>query len=582
MVKSVLNICLFGCLLTHTLAAPAVAQSDLPYVAGHKTACLSYDEVAWDPLYGAELQRAVDNGYFADPETAAAVSELAYSLMTPKSVDPANGSTRLLLSQIWYPVSPAAATSAEPSTWLDIYSNDAEGQQLAYDMSIVSNFVRLFVMEERGDYPNVDEGYFNNLKTDPETVEYFVDGPLGSVEGAPVATGQTPFPLVILEAIGNNQRHLAEELASRGYVVIATAHPGDRDTDGLLDIGDPYYDGTPINGIPYGLNCSEEEINAAKPVNGILDFDVDVPDIWRLDGGVYMGLARGNIQESLRYRAIDVGMLIARASEFFDQENIVDNTRTGILGISRGGATAQLIVSDDSVLNDPALIPSTARAGMDEVDAVVTLAGNNRFKGNSSNASLILKPTLAMQGRDDWVLNRISDLSYGVGTLREPNPVFADNYQNRYAPGVPAMRVLIDRFGFSDFESGYPLFRCVEHGGSEEVPENCVSYRPVDERRDLKRRKTAGLEFGGTYVARPLEERLDISMSYINAWFDLYVRGEVCSEHREYSIDGKVIGKDLNNLKRLRKNHFRPASIQRRHRNLRQGNTIGTTPGGRC
>ncbi len=581
MVKSVLNICLFGCLLTHTLAAPAVAQSDLPYVAGHKTACLSYDEVAWDPLYGAELQRAVDNGYFADPETAAAVSELAYSLMTPKSVDPANGSARLLLSQIWYPVSPAAATSAEPSTWLDIYSNDAEGQPLAYDMSLLSGIVRLLVAGERGDYPNAEEGYGDALYDDPETREYIVNGPLGSLEGAPVAIGQTPFPLVILESIGNEQRHLAEELASRGYVVIATAHPGDRDSDGLLDVGSPL-DGTPINGIPYGLNCSEAEINAAKPVNGILDFDVDIPDVWRLDGGVYMGLARGDIQESLRYRAIDVGMLIARASEFFDQEDIVDNTRTGLLGFSRGGATAQLIVSDDAVLNDPALIPATARAGMDEVDAVVTLAGNNRFKGNSSNASLILKPTLAMQGRDDLNLNRINDISYGGGTLREPNPVFKDNYRNRYAPGVPAMRVLIDRFGFTDFQAGSPVFSCVEHGGSETVPENCVSYRPVDERNGLKRAKTGGLEIGGTYVARPLEERLDISMSYINAWFDLYVRDEICSEHREYLIDGKVIGKELNNLKRLRKNHFRPASIQRRHRNLRQGNAIGTTPGGRC
>ena len=578
MVKSVLNICLFGCLLTHAFAAPAAAQPDLPYVAGHKTACLSYDEVAWDPLYGAALQRAVDNDYFADPETAAAVSELAYSLMTPKSVDPANGSARLLLSQIWYPVSPAAATSAEPSTWLDVYTNDAEGQPLAYDMSIVSNVSRLFVSEERGDYPNAEEGYIYEVYDDGE---YINDGPLGSVEGAPVANGQTPFPLVILESIGNEQRHLAEELASRGYVVIATAHPGDRDSDGLLDVGDPL-DGTPINGIPYGLNCSEAEINAAKPVNGILDFDVDIPDVWRVDGGVYMGVARGDIQESLRYRAIDVGMLIARASEFFDEEDIVDNTRTGLLGFSRGGATAQLIVSDDSVLNNPALIPATARAGMDEVDAVVTLAGNNRFAGRSSNASLILKPTLAMQGRDDLNLNRINDISYGGGTLREPNPVFADNYRKRYAPGVPAMRVLVDRFGFSDFQSGSPLLRCLEHGGSQTVPEHCVSARPVDERHGLKRAKIGGLEIGGTYVARPLEERLDISMSYINAWFDLYVRGEVCSEHREYSIDGKVIGKDLNNLKRLRKNHFRPASIQRRHRNLRQGNAIGTTPGGRC
>ena len=100
MVKSFLNICLFGSLLTHTLAAPAVAQSDLPYVAGHKTACLSYDEVAWDPLFGAQLQTAVDNGAFTDPVEASAVSELAYSLMTPKSVDPANGSARLLLNQI--------------------------------------------------------------------------------------------------------------------------------------------------------------------------------------------------------------------------------------------------------------------------------------------------------------------------------------------------------------------------------------------------------------------------------------------------------------------------------------------------
>ena len=581
MFKTIFNTSLVSCILTHALAAPASAQPDLPYVAGHKTACLSYDDVAWDPLYGAELQSAVDNGAFADPETAAAVSELAYSLMTPKSVDPANGSARLLLNQIWYPVSPAAATSAEPSTWLDIYTNDVEGQPLAYDMSLLSSIVLFLVSGERGDYPNAEEGYGDELYDDPETREYFVNGSLGSVEGAPVANGQTPFPLIILESIGNDQRHFAEELASRGYVVIATAHPGDRDSDGLLDVGDPL-DGTPINGIPYGLNCSEAAINAAKPVNGILDFDVDIPDVWRLDGGVYMGLARGDIQESLRYRAIDVGMLIARASEFFDEEDVVDNTRTGLLGFSRGGATSQLIVSDDAVLNNPALIPATARAGMDQVDAVVTLAGNNRFAGRSSDASLILKPTLAMQGRDDWNLNIILDSSYAGGTLREPNPVFADNYRKRYAPGVPAMRVLVDRFGFSDFQSGNPLFRCLEHGGSETVPETCVSARPVDERRDLKRAKTGGLEIGGTYVARPLEERLDISMSYINAWFDLYVRGELCSEHREYSIDGKVIAKELNNLKRLRKNHFRPASIQRRHRNLRQGNSIGTTPGGRC
>jgi len=581
MVKTIFNIGLFSCILTHALAAPAVAQSDLPYVAGHKTACLSYDEVAWDPLFGAQLQSAVDNGVFTDPGQASAVSELAYSLMTPKSEDPANGSARLLLNQIWYPVSPAAATTAEPSTWLDIYTNDAEGQPLAYDMSLLSSIVRAIAAGERGDYPNAEEVYGEVIFGDPETREYIVNGPLGSVEGAPVANGQTPFPLIILDSIGDEQRHFAEELASRGYVVIATAHPGDRDSDGLLDVGDPL-DGTPINGIPYGLNCSEAEISAAKPVNGVLDFDVDIPDIWRLDGGVYMGLARGDIQESLRYRAIDVGMLIARASEFFDQEDIVDNTRTGLLGFSRGGATAQLIVSDDAVLNNPALIPATARAGMDQVDAVVTLAGNNRFAGRSSSASLILKPTLAMQGRDDWVLNVILDVTYGGGTLREPNPVFKDNYRNRYAPGVPAMRVLVDRFGFTDFQSGRPLFSCVEHGGSATVPETCVSGRPVDERRGLKRAKNGGLKIGGTYVARPLEERLDISMSYINAWFDLYVRDEICTDHREYLIDGKVIGKDLNNLKRLRKNHFRPASIQRRHRNLKQGDANRSTPGGRC
>ncbi len=561
--------------------APATGDS-LPFVAGHKSVCMSYDDVSWDPKHGGALQVLVDSGYFP-PGVDYAVAQLAYSLSTPKSIDPINGSARLLLNQVWYPVLPADATEARTTTHLDLFTNSPAGLPLATNMSQVLNIGGL-AAAEAGDYPNAPIGYGGLLRSDPAVEIFVFDGPAGSVENAPIAAASGPFPVIVLDSPGHEQSQYAEELAARGYVVIAPSHPGDQFYDGILNKGLPI-DGTPIGGIPYGLNCTDAQIDAAKPVNGVLDFDTNILNTWLVDGGVYLGTLQSppDIQKTLRLRAIDIGMVISRAHTLFTESNVVDQERVGLLGFSLGGNAVQLSVSDDAVLANASLVPQQARAGLDAVDATVVLAGNNRFISSSSTATAITKPSLAIQGRQDLVVNRGVDATYGGATLQEPNTVFADNYQHRYSPRVPAMRVLVDRFGHSDFQSGEPLIACLEHGGSASaVPANCIAARPTDERYALVPGASGGLEVGGSYKARSLEERLDITMLYTNAWFDLYVKQEVCSANRELSIDGKVIASDMNKLKRLQKNHFDPASVDRRHRNLQQGNADKNASGKRC
>ncbi|MDG1204067.1 MAG: hypothetical protein P8N51_01715 [Pseudomonadales bacterium] len=351
---------------------------------------------------------------------------------------------------------------------------------------------------------------------------------------------------------------------------MAPVHPNDQLYDGILNIGDPELDGLPIGGIPYGLNCDDALIDAAKPVNGILDFNADIEDVWLADEGIYLGTLDliGDIQSTLQLRAIDIGLLIERADDLFAENGVVDKNRVGLLGFSLGGNTAQLIVSDDSSLANSSVVPALARAGLDRVDAVVALAGNNRFIGGSSNATQLMKPTMALQGRQDLVVNLESGSSYEAHTLEEPNAVFADNYLNRYAPEVPAIRVLIDRFGHSDFMSSDPLINCFEHGSSTEVPPACVAARPIDERYNLAPAAGGGLEVSGNYVARSLQERLDITNYFTSAWFDLYVKEETCSRSERVTIDGQRLPLRMNNVTRLSDDLFDEGSIKIESRNL--------------
>lgn len=548
--------------------SPDEPVTTLPFVAGHKSACLAFDQLAWDPQQGDSLQLLVDLGFFP-PGVDFAVSQLAYSLRTPKQEDPLKGSSRLLLSQIWYPVTHDDAAGKPQTTHIDFFTNDPAKESLALSLSQILNVGGLYYIDEF-DYPNAPSGYGFLLASDPAVADFVSNAAAGSKENAPIARDDGPFPLIILDSPGHEQFGIAEQLAARGYIVIAPTHPNDQLYKGIVDIGDPRFDGLPEGGIPFGLNCDDATIDAAKPVNGVLDFNRDINDIWLADERIYLGtLALGSsIQRKLQLRAIDIGMLIARADTLFDEPGVVDRNSVGVLGFSVGGNTAQLIVSDDAALADPDVVPAEARAGLDRVDAAVTLAGNNRFLGSSSTATQILKPALALQGRQDLVVNLGMDTTYPTPTLQEPNQTFADNYENRYAPGVPAMRVLIDRFDHSDFQSSEPKLACLEHGGDLNlVPAACIVARPDDERYDLID-GGFGLAVGGSYVARPLVERIDITTLYTAAWFDLYVKGEVCTGNTDVEIDGVTIPGELNNVKRLQKNLFDPDSIERRHRDL--------------
>ena len=557
-------------LLVH---APVALSVDAPpYVAGHKTACLSYDEVAWDPKEGKALQFLVDIGYFP-PGVDFAVSQLAYSLSTPRGIDSIRGSSRLLLNQIWYPVHPYDAAGSDTTVHTNFFTNDMANQSLATSLSTILNVGDLLTLDP-DEYPNQPAGYGFVLASDPQVTDFVVNGPAGSVEGAPIAANDGPFPLIVLDSQGHEQLGLAERLAERGYIVVAPSHPNDQFYDGILNIGNPDFDGLPIGGIPYGLNCSDAQIDAAKPINGILDFSTDIEDVWLAEDGIYLGTHDfvSTIQDTLALRAIDIGMLISRAAELFVESNVVDNERVGLLGYSIGGNVAQLAVSDDTALADDMVTPLEARGGLDAIDATVALAGNNRFVGSSSNATEMLKPSLALQGRQDLFVNGNAGSTYDAATLNEPNPVFADNYQSRYANGVSAMRVLVDRFGHSDFQSSEPLIACLEHGGSTTlVPATCVSARDPDQRFGFVADPAGGITIGGDYTARSLEERLAIPALYMNAWFDVYVKGELCSNNIDVTIDGETIPASMNNMKRLQKNHFDNESIERRHRNLMHG-----------
>ncbi|MDG1441231.1 MAG: hypothetical protein P8R02_00945 [Pseudomonadales bacterium] len=538
------------------------------YAAGHKSSCLVFDELGFDPKQGDSLQFLVDLGFFP-PGVDFAVGQLAYGLSTSKQQDPVNGSARLLLSQVWYPVRHKDAKNADTTTHVDFFVSKPEDEALGTALSSIQGVGGAFSYTEL-DYPNAPSDYGFTLGSDAEVADYVTNAPAGSVEGAPIAKRRKPFPLIILDSPGHEQFGIAEQLARQGYIVVAPVHPNDQLYDGILNIGDPELDGLPIGGIPYGLNCDDALIDAAKPVNGILDFNADIEDVWLADEGIYLGTLDliGDIQSTLQLRAIDIGLLIERADDLFAENGVVDKNRVGLLGFSLGGNTAQLIVSDDSSLANSSVVPALARAGLDRVDAVVALAGNNRFIGGSSNATQLMKPTMALQGRQDLVVNLESGSSYEAHTLEEPNAVFADNYLNRYAPEVPAIRVLIDRFGHSDFMSSDPLINCFEHGSSTEVPPACVAARPIDERYNLAPAAGGGLEVSGNYVARSLQERLDITNYFTSAWFDLYVKEETCSRSERVTIDGQRLPLRMNNVTRLSDDLFDEGSIKIESRNL--------------
>lgn len=402
---------------------------------------------------------------------------------------------RLLLVEAWYPID--AALARDPAAHRTRF-----GDYFAGDPELLLRTERA-LLETTGFTPDVIE---QHMALAPEQF----DVERGSYRDAPIATGAARFPVVLYSHGTLQQRFtndsMAENLARRGYVVLAPEHTGN---DALAPFGKFCESQMSEPGVMSAALASSPAFDVARNEYRGQTFD---PFFLVGDAAPPEGPSINPIEVSLTldrvadYRAT----LSALDAELGAIGAAADANRVAIIGYSRGAmhglVGAELI---DAVKGSIALVGGTplrfyARDSQAQPihDALAAATGGARTR-----LTELTKPVVDLIGGEDSRRKATTDAAASIGvydapTASVPSPIVLDTFTNGAGFGALVSIADIDHFDLVD-DPFVVAYRA--EGGSTRAG----AFDPAKQ-----------------YVLRPLAERQRIRDHYVVAALDMFLNGD--------------------------------------------------------
>ena len=415
-----------------------------------------------------------------------------------RGFDPTGGmqdGERLILVEAWYPVDAAIANDASAR-------RTRFGDYFAGDPDLLLRTERA-LLETTGFMPDVVEQHML-LAPGQFDVER------GSYRGAPVAAAPAPFPVVLYSHGTLQQRFtndsMAENLARRGYVVLAPEHTGN---DALA---------------PFGAFCPSEMSDPGVMSAALASspaFDVALNEYKGQTFDPFFLVGDAAPAEGPSINPVEVSLTLDRVADYRATLAALDGTlgevgaaadgnRVAIIGYSRGAmhglVGAEMI---EAVKGSIALVGGTplrfyARdAQAQPINAALATATG----GARAVLSELTKPVVDLIGGEDSRRKATTDAAAGIGvydapSASNPSPIVLDTFTNGAGFGALVSIADIDHFDLVD-DPFVVAYRAA--GGT---------MRP------------GAFDSAKQYVLRPLAERQQIRDHFVVAALDLFLNGD--------------------------------------------------------
>ncbi len=405
---------------------------------------------------------------------------------------------RLLIVEAWYPVDREHATdpAAVPATFGDYFANDPE-LLLRTERALLTT---------TGFMPDVIEQHMTHAPAQ-------FDVPRDSFRDAPVASASRPFPVVVYSHGTLQQRFtndsMAEGLARQGYVVISPEHTGN---DALAPLG--ALCGAELNraGVKPDSLAANPSFDATRGEYRGQTFDpfflvADRPPEDATINPVEVSLTLDRVGD---YRAA-LAAAPAALGRFADGGSaVVDLDRVGLVGYSRGGmhgvVGAELIDGMQASVSLVGGTPLKFYARDPEAqpihDAMMSASAGERIM-----LTQLTKPVLDMIGGEDsrrksTTVDAANIGMYPMPTADNPSPIVRDSFDKTLGFGALVNIAEIDHFDLVDD----PFV---------------IAYRAQGGMT-----RTGAFDTTKMYTTRPVEERKEIRDHFVQATFDVFLKGQ--------------------------------------------------------
>lgn len=402
---------------------------------------------------------------------------------------------RLLLVEAWYPIDPAAA--ADPSTQRTRF-----GDYFAGDPELLLRTERA-LLETTGFAADVVE---QHMLLAPSQF----DVERGSYRNARVASSSAPFPVVLYSHGTLQQRFtndsMAENLARRGYIVLAPEHTGN---DALA---------------PFGAFCPEEVrepgvMSAALASNPAFDVTRNEYEGQTFDPFFLVGDAA--LPEGPSINPVEVSLTLDRVADYRatlaaldgalgEVGAAADGARVAIIGYSRGAmhglVGAEMI---EPVKGSIAFVGGTPMRfyARDAQAQPIHDALAAATAGARTRLDALTKPVVDLIGGEDSRRKATTDAAASVGvydtpSAANPSPIVRDTFETGSGFGALVNIADLDHFDLVD-DPFVVAYRA--QGGTS---------RP------------GAFDTTKQYVLRPLTERQAIRDHFVLAALDMFLNGD--------------------------------------------------------
>ncbi|HWO14881.1 MAG TPA: hypothetical protein VNN80_35500 [Polyangiaceae bacterium] len=419
-----------------------------------------------------------------------------------RGFDPTGGmrdGERLILVEAWYPVD--AAIASDPAAHRTRF-----GDYFAGDPELLLRTERA-LLETTGFAPDVIEQHMAHAPAQ-------FDVERGSFRGAPVATASERFPVVLYSHGTLQQRFtndtMAENLARRGYIVLAPEHTGN---DALAPFGAFCPSEMSEPGVMSAALSSSPAFDVARNEYKGQTFD---PFFLVGDAALPTGPSINPVEVSLTLdRVADYRATLAALDGALGAVGAAaDGSRVGIIGYSRGAmhglVGAELI---DAVKGSIALVGGTPLrfyvrdAQAQPIHDALAAAS----AGARPTLTALTKPVVDLIGGEDSRRKATTDAAASVGvydtpSASAPSPIVLDTFLNGAGFGALVRIDDIDHFDLVD-DPFVVAYRA--EGGT---------VRP------------GAFDPSKQYTLRPLAERQEIRDHYVLAALDMLLNGEDTSD----------------------------------------------------
>jgi dienelactone hydrolase len=401
---------------------------------------------------------------------------------------------RLIIVEAWYPIDPslAGAATSRRARFGDYFGNDPD---------LLLRTERA-LLETTGFAPEIIEQHMLLAPAQFEVER-------GSYRDAPIATSESPFPVVLYSHGTLQQRFtndtMAENLAKQGYIVLAPEHTGN---DALA---------------PFGMFCQREMaepgvMSAALSTSTAFDVTRNEYKGQTFDPFFLVGDAAPPTGPSIN--PIEVSLTLDRVADYRatlaaldgalgEIGAAADESRVGIIGYSRGAmhglVGAEMIdevrVSIALVGGTPLRFYSRDNQVQPIHDALAEASGGQR-----SSLDVLTKPVLDIIGGEDSRRKATTDAAasiqvYDTPSASNPSPIVLDSHLGSRAFGALVSVTDIDHFDLVD-DPFVVAYRA--QGGSM---------------------RTGAFDSTKSYVLRPLAERQQVRDHFALAALDLFLKG---------------------------------------------------------